>query len=500
MSVLYTNSTPSFMLQQVRKETDKFVALVPKSQRKIYGQFFTNLPTARFMASLFDFNLEQKQLKLLDAGAGTGMLSAAMLGALQTKGYSGHVHLVCYETDVKVLPILTQNLRALSEQMDLTYEIRTDNYLASQPFEAGLLFNSYEESFDYIIGNPPYLKIGKNSSEALAMPEVCYGAPNLYFLFCAMGIRQLKTEAELVYIIPRSWTSGAYFQRFRDYLHRYCAILHIHLFESRDKVFEEEKVLQETMIIKIRKTLKRHRNISVTTSVGTDFRTITSFDALYRSVVSRDGFVFLVTNSDDLQVVETLKAFPHHLLQLGLKMQTGLIVNFRTKKMLRDRMEREDAYPLLYPQHVQGGRIVWPIGKSGEVIKTKQKSYFQDNADYLIVKRFTSKEEKRRLQCAIYLQEDYPQYRYISTQNKINFIRCKSKYQVLGLYVLFNSSLYDQYYRILNGSTQVNSTEINQMPLPDLTTIEMMGKELDINDLSTTQCNKILKKWISRKR
>ena len=42
--------------------------------------------------------------------------------------------------------------------------------------------------FDYVIGNPPYMKIPKDAPEATAMPEVCYGAPNLYFNFCVYGI------------------------------------------------------------------------------------------------------------------------------------------------------------------------------------------------------------------------------------------------------------------------------------------------------------------------
>ena len=48
------------------------------------------------------------------------------------------------------------------------------------------------------------------------MPDVCYGAPNLYFLFAAMGMFNLIPNGELVYIIPRSWTSGAYFKKFRQ--------------------------------------------------------------------------------------------------------------------------------------------------------------------------------------------------------------------------------------------------------------------------------------------
>ena len=116
-----------------------------------------------------------------------------------------------------------------------------------------------KHEFDYIIGNPPYLKIAKDAEEAKAMPSVCYGSPNLYFLFWAMGIHNLKQEHELVYIVPRSWTSGAYFKKFRQYLFQYCVITDIHLFESRNKVFDGESVLQETLIIKIKKSNKKTR-------------------------------------------------------------------------------------------------------------------------------------------------------------------------------------------------------------------------------------------------
>ncbi len=117
-------------------------------------------------------------------------------------------------------------------------------------------------------------------------------------------------------------------------------------------------------------------------------------------------------------------------------------------------------------------RVQSPIKKDHEYVVTDQKGLIQDNKNYLFVKRFTAKEEPRRLQCGIYLAKNYPQYTKISTQNKLNFIDglfCEmSECLVYGLYVIFNSTLYDEYYRILNGSTQVNSTEINSMPVPDI--------------------------------
>ena len=130
----------------------------------------------------------------------------------------------------------------------------------------------------------------------------------------------------------------------------------------------------------------------------------------------------------------------------------------------------------------------------------EKKGLMQDNKNYLFVKRFTAKEEPRRLQCGVYLAKEFPQYKKISTQNKINFVdgimTDMSECLVYGLYVLFNSTIYDKYYRILNGSTQVNSTEINAMPVPDLDIIQEMGRKIiKSKDYSVTSCNLILEAY-----
>ena len=275
-----------------------------------------------------------------------------------------------------------------------------------------------------------------------------------------------------------------------------CVITDIHLFESRDKVFDGESVLQETMIVKVKKTIIAPRCISITSSSTSEFKDIRRFCAPYETVVSKNHFVYLVTNEEDANILRTINHFHKTLPEINLKMQTGIIVDFRTRDVLRNELE-DGAYPLLYSQHIKEGKVVWPLGKEGEVIKTDKKSYLQENGDFLIVKRFTSKEEPRRLQCGIYLKKKYDKFKYISTQNKVNFIKCDSPCVTYGLYVLLNSTLYDCYYRILNGSTQVNSTEINQMPIPERQVIEEMGRELMHHELSVVNCNKILNKWIN---
>ncbi len=487
-------SKSGILLHKIVENTDNFIVGVPKSKRKRFGQFFTTAPTAIFMAQLFNIDFAKPELQILDAGAGTGILFAALLDYIYISGYNGKVTLTCYETDSSVLPILEHNLRLAQEVYGISYLLKNENYLTSQYFGVNSLLNTDQEKYDYIIGNPPYLKISKNAPEAKAMTDVCHGAPNLYFLFCAMGIYNLKPNQEMVYIIPRSWTSGAYFKKFRNYLFDNCIITDMHLFESRDKVFGNESVLQETIIVKIRKTTNKPKTIHITTSSTSEFNDITSFDAPYTIVISKNRFVFLITNRHDEQVLERINGMSNTLPSIKMKMQTGIVVDFRTPDILRDNIE-DGAFPLLYSQHIKEGKVIWPIGKEGEVIKTDHQAYLQENGDFLLVKRFTSKEEKRRLQCGIYLKQRYNQFQFISTQNKINFIRCDSPCIAYGLYVLLNSSLYDAYYRILNGSTQVNSTEINQMPIPDRSVIESMGRELMQQELTESNCNKILDRW-----
>ncbi|MDE5902324.1 MAG: Eco57I restriction-modification methylase domain-containing protein [Muribaculaceae bacterium] len=487
---------PHNILDEVVKNTNAFIASVPKSQRKKFGQFFTTAKTAMYMAALFCIDLDKEELSLLDAGAGTGILSAALIDRIYQSGYTGKVNLTCYETDSVVFPVLEQNLKIAKEKYGINYSITTENYITSQYFGIGTLLDEDSSKYDYIIGNPPYLKISKDAPEALSMPLVCHGAPNLYFLFWAMGVYNLKTDQELVYIIPRSWTSGAYFKKFREYLFDNAVITDIHLFESRDKVFGGESVLQETIIVKVKKTRTEPETINITTSSDSEFSDIRKFEAPYHTVVPKNHYVYLITDEKDANVIERINNLPQTLPDIKLKMQTGIIVDFRTREVLRDNME-EGAFPLLYAQHIKDGHVVWPLGKEGEVIQTDHPAYLQENSDFLIVKRFTSKEEKRRLQCGIYLKQRYSQFKYISTQNKVNFVKCDSPCITYGLYVLLNSSLYDAYYRILNGSTQVNSTEINQIPIPSRDVIEKMGRELMHHELTVVNCDKIVDRWIN---
>ena len=494
----------SEILNAIVKNTKQFLEEMPKSKRKKKGQFFTSYETAVFMASLFDLSILPEQVVILDPGAGSGILSAALLERLCASDRFSNIHLVCYDTDEEIQTLLLKNLEIMAElsSVPVDFEIRTDNYILSQQDDFGetCFASDNPQKYDLIIGNPPYLRVIRNDPCAMAMPSVVHGAPNMYFLFAAMSLFNLKEDRELVYIIPRSWTSGAYFEKFRKYLLTYGSLMHIHLFVSRDKVFNEESVLQETMIIKVKKTTQPVDAIIISSSrSNNDFENIVSQSVPYSTVVSgAASFVYLPTGQEELKVLQTIGRYKMTLPDIGLRMRTGIVVDFRQWEDLR-KGPGEHIVPLFYAQHIKNGRVNHePSGKDYDWITDEKPGLIQKNKNYVFCKRFTAKEERRRLQCGIYLASDFPDYPFIGTQNKINYVdwideRDTALETVYGIYALLNSTIFDVYYRILNGSTQVNSTEVNTIPVPPVELINEIGSQLiKADDLSTEICDRIV--------
>lgn len=492
------------MLEQIINTTAQFLKNMPKEKRKKKGQFFTSKETAKFMANLFDFNNFNGIINILDPGAGTGILTAAFVDNISTLKNITKLNITCYENDFDVLPILKQNLAFIKNNANIKidYQIIEEDYLLSQAndFEKNLLANKNLIKYDAVIGNPPYLKIMRDNRIALSMPTVIHGTPNLYFLFASMSLFNLKENKEMVYIIPRSWTSGEYFKAFRKYFLTNGKLQHIHLFSSRDKVFSQEQVLQETIIIKVKKTSVATNNIIITSSQSNnDFNNITYIEVPYNSVVTgKNMYVFLPTNESELNTIQKINKYSQTLPEVGYRMRTGIVVDFRQKNELREEPGK-NIIPLFYSQHIKNGRVHHEAsGKDADWIIDSKPELIQPNENYVFCKRFTTKEENRRLQCGIYLSKDFPQYNYIGTQNKINYINrvdCSplKNDEVYGIYALLNSTLFDQYYRILNGSTQVNSTEINSIPVPSAEVIKNIGTRLiKMGGLSTELCNKII--------
>ena len=97
------------------------------------------------------------------------------------------------------------------------------------------------------------------------------------------------------------------------------------------------------------------------------------------------------------------------------------------------------------------------------------------------MKRFTAKEERRRLVAGIVETKD-SYSPFVGLENHLNYVYRLdgelSENEALGLAALFNSTLVDRYFRAISGNTQVNAAEIRAMPVPPLEIIREIGKAL----------------------
>lgn len=481
------------ILDKVIEVTKKYIDTKTKNERKKIGQFFTSKETATFMASLSKVN--KSKIKVLDAGAGTGILSIALLEKLNNNSNIEEIEIDLYENDENIVDILEENIsnsKLLLKKLT-RYNIIKKNFI---------LDDIKKNKYDIIISNPPYKKIGKNDIEAKQMQDVIYGQPNLYFLFMAKSVELLKTDGEMIFIVPRSWTSGTYFKKFREKFLENTRLTNIHLFVSRDKVFNKENVLQETMILRAVKTKEKQNDIQITQSNSNDdFDKIVKYDIEYDICVESENerYVYLPINDDDIKVLETVNEFGTKLKDIGLKLKTGLTVDFRNEKYMEKYATNENV-PLFSSIHFKNGFVNFPSKEEEEAqyINKDNTALLQKNSNYLFIKRFSSKEENRRIQPAMFFKSEFENYDYISTENHINFIGAidnkeLTKDLIYGLYGLYNSTLYDKYYRLLNGSTQVNATEINNIPIPNEEQIKDIGKKLQKEMSVTTEiCDNIL--------
>lgn len=81
------------------------------------------------MASLYTISENLSQVRVLDAGAGSGILSCALLERLEQIDFIKTIKLTCYENDRNILDLLKKNLQVCQKNFkkNIQIEIITDN-------------------------------------------------------------------------------------------------------------------------------------------------------------------------------------------------------------------------------------------------------------------------------------------------------------------------------------------------------------------------------------
>ncbi len=470
------------------------VAHTEESDRKARGQFFTPPAVAQFMASLFQ--QIPRECRLLDAGAGVGTLTAAVCDRLFSTDRVSAVNAVAYETDASAVALLEKTLstcktNATDADRSFASEIRIWDFITDVIRNSGPLFSESSEPFDLAIMNPPYFKLRADSDHARLAKRIGPSQPNIYSLFMALAVERLRPGGELVAITPRSFCNGRYFRDFRTWLLERTDLLQVHIFGSRKETFREANVLQENIITHFRKREQsgpQSVSIVVSRSFGRDFEEVDRDELPPSRVIDNscgDSLLCIPDRPEDAQIIELSENWPGRFADTGLRISTGPVVMFRTRDFHAD-SSNERTVPLLTSHHVRNGCVAWPREKkkwpSSFLDCENSQKHLVPKQNYVIVKRFSAKEERRRLSAGVLCADEFDT-QTLAIENHVNYIvhndRPLTLEEAIGITALFNSALMDRYFRSFSGNTQVNATEVRTMKFPSLNTLRKIGQQID---------------------
>ena len=488
-----------------------YSAIATQTHKKTKGQFFTPAVIASFMGNMA--KSDHKQISILDPGCGTAILSCAIVENLVKINLNlQHIVLDVYETDAEILIFTIQVLDYLKEWLNLkniTFEfnIHNEDFIlknADALKKEDSLFPQFQlKEYDFIISNPPYFKLNKEDVRAKSTEKISNGQPNIYSLFMAIAAKMLSIKGQLIFITPRSYTSGNYFKSFRAFFFENVTINQLHLFDSRKDTFNRDNVLQETLILKACRKEKLADNksfVTITSSKGIIDLSNPRIKKYPLSQIinftSKEKIIHIPINEEEEQIIELFRAWKGSLNKYNIQISTGPVVAFRAKDYIRDVFENGNVIlaPLIWLHNVTKMHLEWPLTKpnKGQFIQivTASQSLLIPNKNYILLRRFSAKDDKSRLVASPYYSKTV-ETEFIGIENKVNYIyRPKGELEqseITGLAVILNSKLFDSYFRIFNGNVNVSATELREMPLPPLELIKQIGEQNIKDNIEFTQ-------------
>ncbi|MGP0066942.1 MAG: Eco57I restriction-modification methylase domain-containing protein [Isosphaeraceae bacterium] len=486
---MVSKTSPSHLLESIDRFRIEAGAKLDAPRRSELGQFMTPVPVASFMAGMFEG--VDPDVRLLDAGAGVGSLSAACVQRLlEAERLPTRITVTAYEIDETLAAYLTRTLDlcgAACKRAGIRFdgEVIQDDFIAATAETAGRALLG-APPFNMAILNPPYRKINTLSDERRLLRLAGIETTNLYTGFLALSMRLLTPGGQMVAITPRSFCNGSYFRPFRQEFLDEMELKRLHVFESRKHAFRADDVLQENIIVyAVKRGKSRSKSTVVIETIANTGDPPRSRTVPYNRVV-RPGdsqhFIHIAVDDEADGVAQRITALPATLTDLGIKVSTGRVVDFRAKEYLRQEPEK-GAAPLIWPTHFDCGYIAWPKDGTHKpqaiAIDERIADQLIPNEHYVVVRRFSAKEERRRVVAAIYDPERVKS-RVVGFENHLNYFHRNGRglelELVRGLAAFLNSTMVDMYFRQFNGHTQVNATDLRNMRYPACEQLTKIGK------------------------
>lgn len=262
------------------------------------------------------------------------------------------------------------------------------------------------------------------------------------------------------------------------------ALERLHVFESRSSTFADDDVLQENVIVTATKGVPQ-ADVTISSSEAGSLQPTMSRQVPFASVVRPSDpqrFIHVASEADADGIASKMEALTVKLPDLGLAVSTGRVVDFRAREYLR-MQPTPGAGPLIYPTHFAEGVVRWPkeSKKPNALLDVPEtEPLWFPSGWYVLVKRFSSKEERRRVVACVFDPEVVRGPR-VAFENHVNVFHEEGaglpREVARGLALFLNSTIVDRYLRQFSGHTQVNATDLRSLKYPSRNALAVMGKK-----------------------
>lgn len=436
----------------------------------------TPAKVAKYMAEEVAELHNNPVVRILEPSAGMGiLLSSIVYQLINLRDKPQRIEIVAYELDPRMsvhLVSVVQELATIAKE----HGIKFDSTVKIEDF----LLADITEKFDVVIANPPFFKIRKDDERAVKHAYAVHGQPNIYGLFMAVCAGVMSEDSVFCFLTPRSWTSGTYFSRVREHVLKNLQIRLIHLFDGRKSTFKDDEVQQEMMITWARPKAGVQENLLLCTSRGIEDLNRKA----QRSIGLADIFTDPTTSSISLPLLGktvNLNEFADTISTIGLRASTGKVVPFRAKTSILKRSSK-NSVPLFWMHHVKPLMVSWPIASKKQHIRADEtsKKLLIPNDNYVLIRRFSPRDGENWVTAAPLFK--LPEFLFVGIENHLNYIRRidghLSKHETAGLAAYLNSTFVKNYLCARMGHTQINASDLNNLPVPSMRQIARIGNTI----------------------
>lgn len=380
-----------------------------------------------------------------------------------------------------------------SHQNSLLDTEETRQLKSYRPFENGRSASFYDselmhgvEAFDVVIGNPPYVQVGKNIYSDLQFPYSegkDKGKQNLYKVFIENGYNLLKNRGVCSLIVQSSLMCDISATFTRELLLSKARVRSVIEFPQRSvnrsgQVFES--VLQGTCIVIFEK-VNPESSHAFGISINNDTSTIG--DLVFQSISQAEilslypvGFFIPLLSNGDLEIIRHMRSESTAFTNAIQSISQG-DVNLTTQSNFFSLSNKGSK--LIRGRHIS----CYSVNKKvEEFFDSKYKEsvveFNRTNYSLLIQQVVGADSREKRLICArTMLGESF------LIGNSLNKITLKPEFKSSYILGLLNSKSLDWFFRKTSTNNHVNGYEIEQLPLPKLDTQEKIMLSTQIESL-----------------